>query len=352
MKLAIVGDMHVSIKGASDVMFYHQKRWIDDFLAYLKENDIKTVLQLGDLFDSRKAINLKSLKFVRENLFEPLRDMGVEFYTLIGNHDIFYRESLDVNSSGLLLNEFTNVHVIEEPSTLEFDGLKFDLIPWMAKSNEDACREYIKDSDSEYCLGHFEITGYQVLKGVVYDRGLNGDTFKSYKKVFSGHFHIRQERGNILYVGTPYWLTWNDAGTAKGFYVFDTTGETLTFVENTKPYYFYLTYDDQNNVYSDLEAVDLFNAFVKLKIENKNVAFQYLNFVNRLYAKKPYDVKFVEKTDEILEEAANQNVSAVDTITLIKEYIAQTDYTNKDELTTFLVSLYNEALTLEEGGVE
>ena len=91
---------------------------------------------------------------------------------------------------------------------------------------------------------------------------------------------------------------------------------------------------------------------MKLKIENKNVAFQYLNFVNRLYAKKPYDVKFVEKTDEILEEAANQNVSAVDTITLIKEYIAQTDYTNKDELTTFLVSLYNEALTLEEGGAE
>lgn len=333
-------------------MFYHQKRWIEAFLAYLKDNDVKTVLQLGDLFDSRKAINLKSLKFVRDELFVPLRDLGVEFYTLIGNHDIFYRESLDVNSSGLLLNEFENVHVIENPTTLEFDGLKFDLIPWMAKSNEDACREYIKDSDSEYCLGHFEITGYQVLKGVVYDRGLNGDTFKSYKKVFSGHFHIRQERGNILYVGTPYWLTWSDAGSPKGFCVFDTQTGDIEFVENTNPYYFYLSYDDVNNVYSDLEAIDLYNAFVKLKIENKAVPFQYLNYINRLYSKKPYDVKFVEKADELLEEAASQNVSAIDTVTLIKDYVAQTEYTNRDDLTAFLISLYNEALTLEEGAME
>lgn len=352
MKLAIVGDLHFGVRGSSDVMFYHQKRWIDTFLAYLKDNKIKTVLQLGDLFDSRKAINLKSLKFVRDELFVPLRELGFQFYTLIGNHDIFYRESLDVNSSGLLLNEFENVHVVENPTTLEFGGLKFDLIPWMAKSNEEACRSFIEASDSEYCLGHFEITGYQVLKGVVFDHGLGGDFFKSYKRVFSGHFHLRQARGNILYVGTPYWLTWSDAGSPKGFCVFDTETEDVEFVENTSNYYYYLVYDDVKNVYSDLEAVDLYNAFVKLKIENKSVPFQYLNFVNRLYSKKPYDVKFVEKTDELLEESANTNVTAVDTITLIKEYIAQTEYTNKDELTTFLVSLYNEALTLEEGAME
>ena len=334
------------------MMFYHQKRWIESFLAYLKDNDVKTVLQLGDLFDSRKAINLKSLKFVRDELFVPLRDLGVEFYTLIGNHDIFYRESLDVNSSGLLLNEFTNVHVIEEPTTLEFDSLKFDMIPWLAKSNEAKCREFIENSDSEYCLGHFEITGYQVLKGVVFDHGLGGDFFKSYKRVLSGHFHFRQARGNILYVGTPYWLTWSDAGSPKGFCVFDTQTEDIEFVENTNPYYFYLSYDDVNNVYSDLEAIDLYNAFVKLKIENKAVPYQYLNYINRLYSKKPYDVKFVEKADELLEEAASQNVSAIDTVTLIKDYVAQTEYTNRDVLTAFLISLYNEALTLEEGAME
>lgn len=352
MQVAIVGDIHCGLRGSSDVMFYHQARWIEQFLDYIRTNDVKTVIQLGDLFDSRKAINLKSLKFVREKLFEPLQGMGVEFYTLIGNHDIFYRESLEVNSSGLLLNEFANVHVIEEPTTIELDGLKFDLIPWIAKSNEVACRDYMNDSDSEYCCGHFEITGYQVLKGVVFEHGLSGDFFKSYKKVFSGHFHLRQERGNILYVGTPYWLTWSDAGTKKGFCVFDTQTQTYTYVENENPYYYYLTYDDVGNVFSDLEAVDLFNAFVKLRVVNKENAYQYLTFVNRLYAKKPYDVKFVEKTDELLEEAANQEVTTVDTITLIRDYIAQTDCNNKDELTNFLISLYNEALSREDGGNE
>lgn len=347
MKLAILGDIHVGVKSSSDVMFYHQERFFKSFFEYLDEHDIKTVIQLGDLFDSRKAINLKSLKFVREVLFEPLRERGIEFYTLIGNHDIFYRESLEVNSSGLLLTEFENVHVIEEPTTLTFGSKTCDIVPWLAKSNHDTCVNFIENSTSDYCFGHFEITGYQVLKNVVFEQGLASDLFSHYDRVFSGHFHIRQSRGNVLYCGTPYWLTWNDAGTKKGFHVLDTESGEVEFVENRNNYYFWLTYDDINKKFTDLSNLDLHNAFVKIRLESKTEPFRYAMYVNEIYKQHPYDVKFVEKQEQLLEEAQTTNMVNMDTVSLIKEYINTTEYTNKYELTAFIISLYNEALQRE-----
>ena len=62
MKLVILGDTHFGARGDSlDFHRYFEKFYNEVFFPYLLENDIKVVVQLGDLFDRRKFINFNSL---------------------------------------------------------------------------------------------------------------------------------------------------------------------------------------------------------------------------------------------------------------------------------------------------
>ena len=344
MKIAILGDLHIGAKNSAEVMFTHQAKFFKFFINELKARKIDTIFQLGDLFDSRKAINLRSLDFVKTELFEPLKKEGIEFHTLIGNHDIFYRERLDIHSTGLLLNEYDNVHIYDKPTTLERGGLTWDFIPWMAKANETECLEYIDNSLSDICLGHFEINSFEVVKNNIYYGGLDTSRFGHYKQVFSGHFHIQNSARNILYVGTPYALTWGDANLKKGFFIYDTDTKTFEFIENTHTYYWYLVYDDVKKNFTDLKAIDLENAFVKLIIRSKTEPFLYEQYINHLYSLKPFDVKFIENDDLVLTESSeNSDMEITDTVELMKNFIDSTDNPNKEALKAFMVGIYHEA---------
>ena len=59
-------------------------------------------------------------------------------------------------------------------------------------------------------LGHLELDGYQVMRGINYQGGMNAKLFERFEKVYSGHFHCRQEKDNIYYMGTQYQITFAD----------------------------------------------------------------------------------------------------------------------------------------------
>jgi len=63
MKIAIVTDMHIGVRGDSKVFADHQEKFFKEcFFPYLDKHNIKTVFDLGDTFDRRKFINFVSLK--------------------------------------------------------------------------------------------------------------------------------------------------------------------------------------------------------------------------------------------------------------------------------------------------
>ena len=66
MKLCILGDTHFGARGDSlDFHKYFRKFYNDVFFPYLKENNITTIIQMGDLFDRIKYINFNSLYLSR-----------------------------------------------------------------------------------------------------------------------------------------------------------------------------------------------------------------------------------------------------------------------------------------------
>ena len=127
MKLCILGDTHFGMRGDSLEFHKHYEKFYNDvFFPYLIDNKIDTVFQLGDLFDRRKFINFNSLYLARKYFFNKLKENNIKFYTLLGNHDVTYKNTLEVNSSQLLLNEYDNITIFEKFETINFDGIPFN----------------------------------------------------------------------------------------------------------------------------------------------------------------------------------------------------------------------------------
>lgn len=356
MKLVILGDLHLGIKDSSDVMFRHQKRFFRFLFDYMAREGIETILQLGDIFDNRKYVNFKTLKFAREEVFAPMAERGVRFHTLVGNHDVFYRDTNNLNSPALILSEYDNVTVYSSPTTVEFGGKHFDFIPWICKENSVECLRFIADSVSEYCLGHFELNNFLMYAGAYFSGGLNPDVLKNYERVFSGHFHIKSKGGNVIYTGTPYELNWNDAGTEKGFYVLDTEQNYAQYVRNPDSYYKYLRYDEERGEVTDVSRENLEDCFLRIVVVSKREPYLYENFIQSVYKQHPADVKFIESTliaegkASIARDTRDAISSESDTATVIAEYIDGLDIEEavRTPMKKFVLELYQEALTQQD----
>jgi predicted phosphodiesterase len=61
MKIAIINDTHCGMRNSSDIFIEYQDTFYTKvFFPYLKENNIKQIIHLGDYFDHRKYINMKA----------------------------------------------------------------------------------------------------------------------------------------------------------------------------------------------------------------------------------------------------------------------------------------------------
>ena len=110
MKICVLGDTHFGMRGDSlDFHKYIEKFYTNVFFPYLKDHNVTTVVQLGDLFDRRKFINFNSLYLCREYFFDKLAENNITFITFLGNHDVASKNTLQVNSSKLLLDGYDKI---------------------------------------------------------------------------------------------------------------------------------------------------------------------------------------------------------------------------------------------------
>ena len=153
MKICILGDTHFGMRGDSIEFHNHYEKFYNEiFFPYSLENNITVVFQMGDLFDRRKFINFNRLYLAREYFFDKLKKHNIQFYTIIGNHDIYFKNILSVNSSQMLLNDYDNITVIDKPIKMVFDGVDVDVIPWICSDNEEGIIEFIKNEQNDSCF--------------------------------------------------------------------------------------------------------------------------------------------------------------------------------------------------------
>lgn len=352
--IVLVGDIHISARNDSSIMMNHQLNFFERTLfPYLEKNKIKDLLTFGDLFDRRKYTNHVILSAWKERFFNVLEEMDITFHTIVGNHDIPWANTLDSNTPSILLVEYSNVKIYDKPQTIKMGKTDVVVIPWMCSDNTQECLDEIKNTKAQICFGHFDISGFEMHKGHSSEYGLDRKIFDRFDLVLSGHFHTRSIDGNIMYLGTPYELTWADVGDRKGFYKFDCSTRDIEFVENPVSIFNKLVWDDENkgddyHKTFDLNLIE--DTFVKLVVANKTDPYQFDKFLNKLHSTSLAELKVIEDMTDYESDSVDDNVIELeDTMTLIDSYIdglGSVEF-DRDKMKKLMKGLYTEALTME-----
>lgn len=352
MKVAIITDTHWGVRNDNVAFLDANKRFLDEiFFPYLDNNNIHTVLHLGDLVDRRKFININTARRLREDFLEPLNDRSINYHQLLGNHDTYYKNTNEVNSIRELFKYETFV-TYENAEEVEFDGLKVLFVPWICDENRSRALELIRSTDAQVCMGHLEIAGFEMFKGSVVSHGDDRDLFSRFDIVLSGHFHHRSSDGTIFYLGSHSEFTWSDYDDSRGFHIFDTETRALTFIENPFKMFKKVWYNDTNDDFlqSDIDYASFKNSMVKVIVQNKSNLYWFDKFIENIESENPLDMQIVEDHLHLdLEEDQDIVKEAESTLDIFKKYIdgSEIKHINKDRLKHKIVELYNEALTIE-----
>lgn len=353
MKVAIINDTHIGARGDSKVYLRHQETFFRDvFFPALEEHKVDTVLHLGDVFDRRKFINFVTLKTAKNFFFDPLRDKNITMHVILGNHDTAYTTTNEVNSVALLLNEYDNINFYEnEPVELQFGSTRILMCPWLTRENHETAMNVMKSSKAHLLCGHFDLKGFEMMRGIVSDHGIDHREFSHFEAVYSGHYHHPSEHGNIKYLGAQYEMNWSDYGGKRGFYLLDTENRDLTFVENPRRIHHKLEYDDVDLTIDEIANLDtsiLKDCYVKVLVRNRTNPYLYDMFLNRLNECGAADVKTVEDSlnlgDVTVDEMLEETKDTKDTLHLYIDSV--NTKLDKNKIKTVIDELYIEAINL------
>ena len=350
MKIANVTDTHFGFKNDSPIFLETYLNFFEEqFFPYLLKNNIKTVIHMGDVLDRRKYINFNTLRQVRKRFTEWFSANNIEVHCVIGNHDCYWKNTNEVNSVVEIFGDHFKVY--ENPTDVILDGMICGFVPWISKENAAEVEEYLLRSDADCLFGHFEITGYEVVRGVKHEGGLDPNILHKFKTVYSGHFHCKQQSGNVNYLGNPYQMFFSEVDEVKGFHIIDTVDGSLEFVENEKKLYRRISYDlglDENG-HGNFNFSKYKNCFVRLVVTSKKNQPKFDMFCDRLFDAGIYDLQIVEKTEE---EAPEEDVYLTDkelsknTIDLMDGYIDELKIDGGSDLKSLMREIYTESLSL------
>lgn len=195
-KAIVYTDIHLGLR-------HNSKEHNEDCLSFLKWmvetakiQGAETCIFMGDFQHHRNSINVLTQNYMLDAM-QLMNDNFEHTFFLVGNHDMFFRESRNVVSTKFA-KLYPNITLVDKPMVIK----EVALIPWLV---EDEWLS-VTSIKSKYMFGHLELPGFKMNAHVeMPDHGkLNSTHFENQEYVFSGHFHKRQTKGKINYIGNPF----------------------------------------------------------------------------------------------------------------------------------------------------
>lgn len=341
MRVALIADTHWGVRN-DDRMFVEEASLFfrDQFFPTISGLGIDTVIHLGDTFDRRRFINYQTLRTFLDVYIEGMR--GKRLITVIGNHDVYYKDVNDVNSIDMLVRPYQPI-VIDEPTTMDLGGTSALLVPWISPDNSDRVHSALRASDASLLFGHFEMKGFRMSAGQpLSDFGMERSSLDHFDAVFSGHYHHRSTVDNFTYLGCPYEMTWADANDPKGFAVIDTdTGQT-TFYDNRRRLHRTIQFDGS----APPDTSELGGKIVRVLVDRTSVnPYALEQFMSRLEEDGVSDARVVQQETNIAEVAgATAAVDGVDRRGVIRDFVMDryVGHIDRSVLAGLMVDLYDE----------
>lgn len=344
--IAMITDTHFGARGDSQyfadymIRFFHEQ-----FFPTIKDRGVTQVLMLGDTFDRRKFTNHAILHKIKDGIFDQMWRRGIKVDVIIGNHDVAFKNTNEVNSPRLFLSDYDNIHLITEPQDIQYGDTKLACVPWINSENSSACMDFLGRTESKYCAGHFAISGFAMYAGTPSMDGLSRTIFHKFDRVFSGHYHHRSEQGNILYLGNPYHLTWQDYGDTRGFYFFTPSTGKLEFIPNKTSLFERIEFGDDSLPDPRFMTGKLVKLIVPAKVD-RYALDRYIESINRAC---PMDLRVLEDLSEYNNGEVDDDIRIEDTPSLIQNYVekAESDPEKARKINSLMRELYVEAVNKE-----
>jgi hypothetical protein len=347
MKIALLNDTHWGARNDSPAFINYFNRFYDEvFFPYLQENNINTLIHLGDVVDRRKFINHNTAYNFKLKFWDKIEQLKIDTHILLGNHDTYYKNTNTVNAlQNLNLPQNTKIYTSHD--TVSFEGLDILFLPWICDDLTETTLHAIDNSTAQIVMGHLEIKGFEMHKGHLNEQGLDKTLFKRFEKVISGHFHKKSDDGHIYYLGSPYEITWSDYKCPKGFHIFDTETRELIRVPNPLRIHKKLIYNDKTEDYNKKNLKDFENTFVKVFISNKTDTDMFDKFVDKFHNEtNVHELNIIEDLSSDITSSVREDIleQGEDTLTFLGNYIDQIDTTlDRNKLKKFVKELYVEA---------
>lgn len=217
-KAAVFTDVHFGLKSNSLQHNTDCTDFVNWFIEKAKQEGCETCLFLGDYNHHRASINMHTLQFGLRAL-EKLNDNFERVFFIPGNHDLYYRDRRDIHSVEWA-KHLPNVTIVND----WLDEGNCVIAPWLVGDDY----KKLQKLKGKYLFSHLELPHFYMNAMIeMPDHGeLNAEHVTGFEKVFSGHFHKRQGRKNIWYIGNAFPHNYSDAGDdARGMMILEWDGE-------------------------------------------------------------------------------------------------------------------------------
>lgn len=340
-KCLLIADPHAGVKSDSDLFLNLFKDFFENFVPeQITKHGVDTIFILGDLFDNRNNLGVKTLNIVY-SAFNTLvsKHPSIKIYILLGNHDIYYRNKRDIHSLAIL-DGFEQITIIDEPTHLNLSNRNIELTPWLTDIEEI---NKVFQHKADIAMGHYEINGFEMVPGIKEHDGITPNRFRdNFKLTFSGHFHLRNDSKDIIYVGNPYQTKWSDYGNDKGMYLLDLETLNYTFIEyESAPKFKKIFLSQVKKQLVDLKK-EVPNNFVSLILDEeiKPAELDKLNYLISSFIPSSFIVTDIEKNFGAvsIEDISSNPMDFLYSYITAKEFNSNID---KNILTKKIDLLYN-----------
>jgi len=332
-KAAVFTDIHFGLKGNSKVHNQDCEDFIDWYIKEAKANGCETGIFCGDWHHNRNSLNLTTMDATIRSM-EKLGAAFEQFFFFDGNHDLYYKDKRDVNSTAFA-KHIPGITFVDEITTIE----DVTIVPWLVGDEWKKLRSL----KSKYVFGHFELPSFYMNAMVqMPDHGeLKAEDFKHQSYVFSGHFHKRQQQGVVHYIGNAFPHNYADAWD-------DNRGMMILDRENDKePEYINWTDCPKYRTIKLSQLIDEQETLIKpnmylrvnldLPISFEEASFVKETFINQ-YGCREISLIPQKQLDELTTELDIRQFESVDQI--VAGEIAAIDSDNFNKKT--LMDIYNE----------
>ena len=290
-RAACFTDIHFGLKGNSRVHNDDGEAFCYWFIEQARAHGCETCIFLGDWHHHRSATNVSTMNYTVSNM-ERLGQAFERVYVIMGNHDLFYRDKREINSMEYCRN-IPNIEIVNH--WLLTDDVA--IVPWIV--NDEWRR--IQDLRQRYIFGHFELPYFKMNAMVdMPDVGtIKAEHFVNQEYVFTGHFHKRQIRNNIHYIGNAFPHNYADAGDdERGMMVLEHGGQPKYINYPNMPKYRNVKI---SQLLSDADSILTPRMYVRVGLDIK-ISYEEANFIRETFMEK-YQLRELQLIPEQLDQA-------------------------------------------------